>query len=525
MPRLSFVDVDLEEEEEEEVEFYLSKFSFETDRPLRPRRSFYRTSLISSLSFVNLRHSFQYNKLPQVPIHLTVVKLDGSCFAIKVENTAKVSDLKLAVEMAFSDMPRKGPGKISWWHVWGHFCLSYDGQKLVNDDELIRYYGIRDGDELLFVRHVSASCNLTKKRSKKRVDALKASRTPDVLEGFDEEDDCDQLENLKCQQCRHEDEGPVMYRDSSLLRFLPHPQPRVLSSTQHNESPIPSEPCLPTISNPVSFVGSHVIPENLSSKTAMSNIVPSRASFPFPLSPRHKRPNASFCIPQPQQLPAMANMLMASSSKSLISVNTTTPKPKPFLLPKLPLLTLPAPPLKRLIISPPAPLKSVTSAVVASMSLSYLLPLPSLAEEIEKAALFDFNLTLPIIMAEILLLRFALDKIYFTPLGNFIDERDAAIKEKLASVKDTSEEVKQLDEQAAAVMRAARAEISAALNKMKKETTLEVEAKLAEGRKKVEAELQEALANLEKQKEDTIKALDSQIAALSDEIVKKVLPA
>lgn len=51
-----------------------------------------------------------------------------------------------------------------------------------------------------------------------------------------------------------------------------------------------------------------------------------------------------------------------------------------------------------------------------------------------------------------------------------MDKRDGEIKEKLASVKDTSAEVKELDEQAAAVMRAARAEIAAALNKMKKET-------------------------------------------------------
>lgn len=105
-----------------------------------------------------------------------------------------------------------------------------------------------------------------------------------------------------------------------------------------------------------------------------------------------------------------------------------------------------------------------------------------------------------------------------------MDERDAAIREKLNSVKDTSEEVKQLEEQGAAIMKAARAEISAALNKMKKETQEEVEQKLAEGRKKVEAELQEALASLELQKEETMKALDSQIAAFSQEIVKKVIP-
>ncbi|EPS59906.1 hypothetical protein M569_14899, partial [Genlisea aurea] len=169
-------------------------------------------------------------------------------------------------------------------------------------------------------------------------------------------------------------------------------------------------------------------------------------------------------------------------------------------------------------------LPSLLAAAAAAATVSLAHAPPSLAEETEKALLFDFNLTLPIIAAEFLLLMVALDKIYFTPLGKFMDDRDAAIREKLNSVKDTSAEVKQLEEEAAAVMRAARAEISAALNKMKKETQVEVEQKLAEGRQKLEAELQEALANLEKQKEDTILALDSQIAALSEEIVKKVLP-
>ena len=51
--------------------------------------------------------------------------------------------------------------------------------------------------------------------------------------------------------------------------------------------------------------------------------------------------------------------------------------------------------------------------------------------EIQKAALFDFNLTLPVIMDEFLLLMFALDKIYFSLLGCFKDKRDASIMHKL----------------------------------------------------------------------------------------------
>ncbi|MED6187785.1 hypothetical protein PIB30_079804 [Stylosanthes scabra] len=224
----------------------------------------------------------------------------------------------------------------------------------------------------------------------------------------------------------------------------------------------------------------------------------------------------------------MANMIMASS-RTLIRASTVSPPPPPSQ--KLPILnhiTLPRlqlPLLNNLSLQIPIPhpnqtLKSLSVLAATSLALAP----PSLAVEIEKAALFDFNLTLPIIMVEFLLLMVALDKVYFSPLGKFMDERDAAIREKLSSVKDTSSEVKQLEEQAVAVMKAARAEISAALNQMKKETQAEVEEKIAEGRKKVEAELQEALASLEKQKEETIKSLDSQITALSQEIVKKVLP-
>ncbi|KAI4377613.1 hypothetical protein MLD38_015211 [Melastoma candidum] len=199
---------------------------------------------------------------------------------------------------------------------------------------------------------------------------------------------------------------------------------------------------------------------------------------------------------------------------------TTTPPSTPKSPRVRPLLTARLPNLAFLRAA--ARTSSAAAAVIPALVLGS--PLPALAEEFEKAALFDFNLTLPIMMVQFLLLMFALDKVYFTPLGKFMDERDAAIREKLNSVKDTSTEVKELEEQAAAVMRAARAEISAALNKMKKETQEELDAKLAEAKKKVEAELQEALGNLERQKEETILALDSQIAALSQDIVRKVLP-
>ena len=228
----------------------------------------------------------------------------------------------------------------------------------------------------------------------------------------------------------------------------------------------------------------------------------------------------------------MASAVVTSCSTSTYSTQYFTSKRSPPLLPKFTVLaaTKSNPSSKKSLPIHHRLLRSLvissrSSAALAAAVMAAASPLPALAEQIEKAALFDFNLTLPAIAAEFLLLMVALDKLYFTPLGKFMDERDAAIRAQLGDVKDTSSEVKQLEDQAKAVMKAATAEISAALNKMKKETTAELDVKLAEGRKKVEAELAEALQNLEKQKEETIAALDSQIAALSDDIVKKVLPA
>ena len=48
------------------------------------RRSICRnvSSVSTALSIVSIRKSFSYDKLAQAPIHLTVIKLDGSSFGI-----------------------------------------------------------------------------------------------------------------------------------------------------------------------------------------------------------------------------------------------------------------------------------------------------------------------------------------------------------------------------------------------------------------------------------------------------------
>ncbi|XP_073276549.1 uncharacterized protein [Primulina huaijiensis] len=116
--------------------------------------------VVSCIDTAQPRRSLSYDKLPPEPISLTVLKLDGSSFGIKLAKTGTVGELKLAVEAAFDHLPKKGPTKVSWAHVWGQFCLCHDGRKLLIDSDYIRMCGIQDGDQLQFARHASNYDNL-----------------------------------------------------------------------------------------------------------------------------------------------------------------------------------------------------------------------------------------------------------------------------------------------------------------------------------------------------------------------------
>ncbi|CAN8233380.1 unnamed protein product [Cochlearia groenlandica] len=133
-----------------------------------------------------------YLKLPpQGFIKLSVVKLDGSLFDVEIGKDYSVAELKRAVEKVFIISPQEGHGRISWSHVWGHFCLSYGDQKLVNDKTSIRNLGLNDGDQLCFVRHLSIDHSPMNKSSKshscKRYLKLEVESSPNQIQSQNNE--------------------------------------------------------------------------------------------------------------------------------------------------------------------------------------------------------------------------------------------------------------------------------------------------------------------------------------------------
>ncbi|KAG6587887.1 hypothetical protein SDJN03_16452, partial [Cucurbita argyrosperma subsp. sororia] len=75
---------------------------------------------------------------------------------VQVARKASVAKLREAVESVFCGMSmNREDVKISWPHVWSHFCLCYKHYKLIDEKSRIKRFGIRDGDLLHFVNRVA----------------------------------------------------------------------------------------------------------------------------------------------------------------------------------------------------------------------------------------------------------------------------------------------------------------------------------------------------------------------------------
>jgi len=162
--------------------------------------------------------------------------------------------------------------------------------------------------------------------------------------------------------------------------------------------------------------------------------------------------------------------------------------------------------------------KSATIAAVANL-------VATLPAHAEAGKIFDFNLTLPIMATQFLLLMVFLEKTWFTPVGNVLDERDRQLREKLGSVKDNSSELESLQRQAEEVIDKARKEASAAIQAQKKASEDDIQKAAEEHKKQMDKELESALANLHKEQNAALGDVDAKVSKLVDEVLNRVLPS
>ncbi|KAK7859308.1 uncharacterized protein LOC112015267 [Quercus suber] len=168
----------ISEEEEEESLSSSSSSSESSNGNITPTSN---DDVVANSSGLFVRYH-QYHKLPQpFFLKLSVLKLDASLFDVFVAKNATVAELKQAIEEVFAS----AADEISWCHVWGHFCLCYNGQKLINDKTCLQNYGIKDGDQLQFIRHMSVQYSPLRKKPSNKSVAYKQQSLEMELVDFD----------------------------------------------------------------------------------------------------------------------------------------------------------------------------------------------------------------------------------------------------------------------------------------------------------------------------------------------------
>ncbi|MEW5304261.1 MAG: hypothetical protein WDW38_011284 [Sanguina aurantia] len=163
-------------------------------------------------------------------------------------------------------------------------------------------------------------------------------------------------------------------------------------------------------------------------------------------------------------------------------------------------------------------IKPALMTVVANV----IMALPASADA---GKIFDFNLTLPVMAGQFLLLMVFLDKFWFTPVGKVLDERDGMIRDKLASVKDNSGDVSKFAKEAEEILRKARSEVAAMITSKKNVKQAELDKVYNEYKARVTAEVDASIAAVEVESASVLKALDAKVEQISTEVLKRVLPA
>merc|ERR1712187_604615 len=92
--------------------------------------------------------------------------------------------------------------------------------------------------------------------------------------------------------------------------------------------------------------------------------------------------------------------------------------------------------------------------------------------------IFDFNATLPAMAAQFLLLMVFLDKTWFGPVGEVIDEREEKIRDSWNNMKSSNNELETRQKEAEKMLQETRDKAKASFAEAKAEMTEEKESRL-----------------------------------------------
>lgn len=137
--------------------------------------------------------------------------------------------------------------------------------------------------------------------------------------------------------------------------------------------------------------------------------------------------------------------------------------------------------------------------------------------------MFDFDLTLPLMMAQFVALVYVMNLVFYKPLTKAITDREDYVRSNTTQAKQQLEEANKLAEQYEQELADTRRQSQATIAAAQEEAQKIAQQEIAEVQKQLQAQLQEAQQELEQQKQSAFQTLEGQVNTLSNQILDKLL--
>jgi F-type H+-transporting ATPase subunit b len=137
--------------------------------------------------------------------------------------------------------------------------------------------------------------------------------------------------------------------------------------------------------------------------------------------------------------------------------------------------------------------------------------------------MFDFDATLPLMALQFLLLAALLNAIFYKPMTKVLDDRANYVRTNNLEARDRLAKAesltKEYEQQLASARRQSQVTIETAQNEAKKITAQ----KIAQAQQEAQVQREQAAKEIEQQKQAAMATLETQVDALSNQILEKLL--
>ena len=141
----------------------------------------------------------------------------------------------------------------------------------------------------------------------------------------------------------------------------------------------------------------------------------------------------------------------------------------------------------------------------------------------EAGGLFDLDATLPLMAIQFLILMAVLNAIFYKPLGNAIDERDAYVRSTKANAQERLAKAEKLATEYEQSLADTRKEARSVIEQAQAEAQQIASQKQAEAQQEAATQREQVQKELDEQKVSALGQLEQKVDSLSDQIIGKLL--